>query len=142
MSERIQSLIREVHQSVNQAEHRPGLGERFGRMSGAPLATVQREIIEEIAHSLGRAGRKVKRQCELLQALVERVTGEPFTAPEREQLRDEYRRQRALAERHLRDFLIQREALGMRRHDQVWRAYSIPEWPPFAAEEASRSGAG
>ncbi|MEY2930965.1 MAG: hypothetical protein RL033_1714 [Pseudomonadota bacterium] len=129
MSERIQALIREVHQSVNEAEHRPALGDRFARMSGAALATVQRELMEEIAHSLGKAGRKVQRQAELLQALVARVASEVLTTDEREQLREEYRRQRALADRHLRDFLIQREALGFRRHDEVRRVYPIPEWP-------------
>ncbi len=137
MSERIQALLREVHQSINQPEHRPGLGERFARLSGAPLAAVQRELVEEIAHSLGKAGRKVQLQSRLLQALVARALSEPFSASEREQLRAEFHRQRALADRHLRDFLIQREALGLRRHDEVRRAYPIPEWPPLAADEGS-----
>jgi hypothetical protein len=129
MSERIQRLLRDVYDSVYEPERRSTLGDRFSSLGGSPLAAVQREIAEEIAHSLGRAGRKVQRQADLLRALVARTTSERLSPEEREQLRHEYQRQRTLAERHLRDLLIQREALGMRRHDEVRRVYVLPEWP-------------
>ena len=129
MSERIQRLLRDVYESVNEPERRSALGDRFAALGGSPLAAVQREIAEEIAHSLGKAGRKVQRQTELVRALVARVTSEQLSREEREQLRHEYQRQRLLAERHLRDLLIQREALGLRRHEEVRRVYVRPEWP-------------
>ena len=132
MSERIQRLIRDLYESVNEPERRSPLGDRFSALGGSPLASVQREIAEEIAHSLGKAGRKVERQTELVRALVARATSEQLTLEEQEQLRQEYQRQRLLAERHLRDLLIQREALGMRRHEEVRRVYSLPEWPERA----------
>jgi hypothetical protein len=132
MSERIQRLLRDVYESVNEPERRSSLGDRFGALGGAPLAAVQREIVEEIAHSLGKAGRKVQRQAELVRALVARVSREQLSRDEREQLRHEYQRQRLLAERHLRDLLIQREALGLRRHEEVRRAYVLPDWPETA----------
>jgi hypothetical protein len=132
MSERIQQLLRDVYESVNEPERRSPLGDRFAVLGGAPLAAVQREIAEEIAYSLGKAGRKVQRQTELLRALVARTTSEQLSLEERELLRQEYLRQRLLAERHLRDLLIQREALGLRRHEEVRRAYVVPEWPELA----------
>lgn len=132
MSERIQRLLRDVYESVNEPERRSPLGDRFSSLSGSPLGAVQREIAEEIAHSLGKAGRKVQRQTELVRALVARATSEPLSRDEQEQLRREYQRQRLLAERHLRDLLIQREALGLRRHEEVRRIYLLPEWPDGA----------
>jgi hypothetical protein len=132
MSERIQRLLRDVYESVNEPERRSTLGDRFSSLSGSPLAAVQREIAEEIAHSLGKAGRKVQRQIELVRALVARANIELLSLEERELLRQEYRRQRLLAERYLRDLLIQREALGLRRHEEVRRVYVLPEWADVA----------
>ena len=132
MSERIQRLLRDVYESVNEPERRSTLGDRFAALGGSPLASVQREIAEEIAHSLGKAGRKVQRQVELLRALVARVTVEQLSVEEQQLLGQEYQRQRTLAERYLRDLLIQREALGLRRHEEVRRVYVLPEWADVA----------
>jgi hypothetical protein len=64
----------------------------------------------------------------VLDALVAKRAETPLTYEETQLLEDEFYKQRALTERALRDLLIQREALGLLRHDDVKQRYVIPAW--------------
>lgn len=92
----------------------------------AGLAAVEREIAGEIAHSLGKAGRLLAEAIAAASATRARVSSAPLDAGERAVLVERFEQERALAERRLRDLMIQREALGWRNHADVKRDYVIP----------------
>jgi hypothetical protein len=95
----------------------------------AGLAAVEREIAGEIAHSLGKAGRLLAEAIAAASATRARVQAGQLSAAERAVLVEQFEQERALAERRLRDVIIQREALGWRNHADVKRDYVIP--PPL-----------
>lgn len=127
MSERVQQLLYEVQRAAEQ-DGKSALAERFRGANERKLLDLQREIAEEIAYSLGRAGKKVEHGIRILAALVTKRAETPLTHEEERLLEDEFYKQRALTERALRDLLIQREALGLLRHDDVKQRYVIPSW--------------
>jgi hypothetical protein len=90
------------------------------------LASVEREIAGEIAHSLGKAGRLLSEAIEQASAIRAQLEAEFLPTSERAALVECFHQQRALAERRLRDLIIQREALGWRNHSDVKRDYVIP----------------
>jgi hypothetical protein len=92
----------------------------------AGLASVEREIAGEIAHSLGKAGRLLAEAIAAASATRARVLSGQLGDGERALLVERFEQQRSLAERRLRDLLIQREALGWRNHSDVKREYVIP----------------
>jgi hypothetical protein len=129
MSERIRDLVARVSAAHGSAEPADApLRERVPARN--TLAAIEQEIASEIAHSLGRAGKKLEaalRQAEgTLRALQAAL---PNTA-ERRQLRARFQEERALAQRRLRDLMIQREALGFRRHHELLQCYPIPAGLP------------
>lgn len=133
MSERVQQLLYEVRRAASEDDYKRQLRQRFPDANSTALASLQREIAEEIAYSLGRAGAKIERSITLLEALLTRasaldVSGSPLSDEERDQVHSAFVQERALAERHLRDLLLQREALGFRRHDDVLQRWVIPRW--------------
>lgn len=133
MSERVQQLLQEVRRASSESEYKEQLGQRFPEASTQGIAALQREIAEEIAYSLGKAGTKIERSIRLLNDLLERASrlntsGLRLTEAERDELFDAFATERQLAERHVRDLLIQREALGLRRHDDVKERWVIPKW--------------
>ncbi len=75
------------------------------------VATLDHELAEEMAVSLGRAGERVARTLALLGAA-----------------RDDEARQAHLREaaRAVHAYFIQRELCGLRRHDDAIREYGIP----------------
>jgi hypothetical protein len=131
VSERIQSLLARVSAADRAA--RPGdaaLRERLP--SRGNLEALQREIISEIAYSLGRAGNKLEsalQQAQRTRHAIESALHEP---DERKRLVARFNEERALAERRLRDLMIQREALGFRRHSELLQLYPIPPRLPDA----------
>ncbi|HKO93082.1 MAG TPA: hypothetical protein VJU61_18125 [Polyangiaceae bacterium] len=128
MTERIASLLRRVSSvdepaNAQEAELRERLGGRGN------LAAVEREIASEIAHSLGNAARKLEAAIARVSALLGELGALPVGAEARRALRTRYDEERLLAERRLRDLIIQREAIGFRRHPDVYQRYVIPRWP-------------
>lgn len=120
MSDHIKDLLARVAAERNAA---PEPVERRGQ---GGLAAVEREIAAEIAHSLGKAGRLLAEAIAAASALHTRLQAAPSGAGERSVLVERFEEQRTLAERRLRDLLIQREALGWRNHADVKREYVIP----------------
>lgn len=131
MSERVQHLLYEVRRAASETDYKQQLGQSFPDANTTGLASLQREIAEEIAYSLGRAGAKIERSIALLEALLTRATaldasGAPLSDAERDEMHRAFAQERLLAERHLRDLLLQREALGFRRHEDVLERWVIP----------------
>jgi hypothetical protein len=86
---------------------------------------LEREIVQEKAATLGRAGERLEVALAIAQALAETLDGERDPA-RREGLLREYeaaRRQAAAARLML---VIQREAIGLRYHRDVDRQFPEP----------------
>lgn len=85
---------------------------------------VEVEILKEKASALGRVGERLDGSLARLADLAARIAEAGPDA--RAALVDEYRAERARA-RELRYYLVvQREAMGLRRHADVDRAYPLP----------------
>jgi hypothetical protein len=97
---------------------------------------IEKEIAGEKAAALGRAGERLEQSLREVRDAAERLLS-AGDADERERRMEEYRsaRRRALAARLA--LLIQREALGLRRHVLVDQQF--PE-PPDVAEVMARNG--
>jgi hypothetical protein len=126
MTDHIKDLLARVAAEPSTAPQRsreivPGAGR-----AQSALSSVEREIAGEIARSLGKAGRLIAEAIEQASATRAELEAEPLPPSERAALVDRFHQQRALAERRLRDLLIQREALGWRNHSDVKREYVIP----------------
>jgi hypothetical protein len=133
MSERVQQLLQEVRRAASESHYKEPLGQRFPEAHTQGIAALHREIAEEIAYSLGKAGTKIERSIRILNELLERAhkldaSGANLTEAERNELFGAFADERVMAQRHLRDLLIQREALGFRRHDDVKERWQIPAW--------------
>jgi hypothetical protein len=125
VSERIQNLVARV--SAADGPARPGdaaLRERLP--SRGNLESLEREIVAEIAYSLGRAGNKLESALQQAQRTRQMIESGPHEPDERRGLVARFNEERALAERRLRDLMIQREALGFRRHSELLQLYPIP----------------
>lgn len=131
MAERIRELLRRVAAAEGSSEPRDReLRERLPAVGRAGLPAIEREIASEIAHSLGKAGRLLEAAITQARGTLAALESEALGAAERRALLERFSEQRAAAERRLRDLLIQREALGLRRHADVHRVYVIPSLPP------------
>jgi hypothetical protein len=126
MSERIKSLLRRVGAAQKAANELEAADlELRERMPVASVGALERAIASEIAHSLGRAAHRLETAlAEAMSTLGELGTVE--LAEERSALIARFNEQRAVAERRLRDLIIQREALGFRRHAELHHRYPIP----------------
>ena len=124
MSERIRSLLQRVAAADGSLDP---LDQRLReRVPNGTVASLEREVAGEIAYSLGRAGAKLEAAIEQLAATRSALLAATPGSAERRALRERLREQRAAAERRLRDLLIQREALGLRRHTDVHQRYVMP----------------
>jgi hypothetical protein len=125
MSDRIRSLLRRVA-STNESTDPNDQMLRERVPPGRSVASLEREVASEIAYSLGKAGSKL--EAGISRALATRAEIDALApgSSEREKLIARYREERALAEKYLRDLLIQREALGFRRHAELFANYPIP----------------
>lgn len=128
MSERVQQLLYEVQRAAAEEQYKPPLARRFPDAHQQGLQQVQREIAEEIAYSLGKAGAKIERGLRVLQGVLEKAATHGLSAAEQRQLEDAFYLERRQTELALRDLLIQREALGFLRHDDVKQRYPLPTW--------------
>jgi hypothetical protein len=115
-------------------------------MKRPSIEAVETEIQKERAEALGRAGERLEEALGVLRALrqkLEGVGGDPpgesrdLEAGGRVQADTEMARYRAWHARvlQLRHYLIiQREAIGLRRHEDVDRHYPMPPDLPSSAE--------
>jgi len=125
VSERIQDLLARVGATEGSAKPEDAeLRERFPCRGN--LAALEREIASEIAHSLGRAGRKLEAALQQAQRTLLRIESSALQADERSVLVTRFNEERKLAEQRLLDLMIQREALGLRRHSDLLQRYPIP----------------
>ena len=125
MSTRIQELLARVGASPGSSE--PGDVALRARLPGAGnLAALEREIASEIASSLGRAGSKLEAALQQAGSTLRLLESAALQADERTVLIARFNEERTLAERRLRDLMIQREALGFRRHTDLLLLYPIP----------------
>ncbi len=135
MSERVQQLLYEVQRAAAEEQYKVPLAQRFPDAHTRGLREVQREIAEEIAYSLGKAGAKIERSLRVLHGLLEKAKEATLSPDELRQLEDAFYRERRQTELHLRDLLIQREALGFLRHDDVKQRYPLPSWGAAAGAQ-------
>jgi hypothetical protein len=88
------------------------------------LGKTEEEIRAEMAASLGRIGRKLEEILFEL-ALVQRSL-ESADGPCCEETAERFCTLRESARRHLWYLTVQREAMGMRNHEDLERVYPIP----------------
>lgn len=88
-------------------------------------AILEKEIIQEMAHALGRSAARVDHALLELE-LIERALCSETDQPRKNALLSAHDAKREEALRLRRDLLIHREALGIRRNDCLERLYPIP----------------
>lgn len=88
-----------------------------------PLA-IELEIRAEKAQALGRTARAFERELDRLRALESRLFHLPIG--ERTALEGEHRALLRSAARRLWFLIVHREAVGLRRHDDLYEVYRIP----------------
>lgn len=118
--------------------------------AGEGLAAVQAEIAKEKAEALGRAGASIAETLRALHLLREEVAAfeagwaSPVDLPDAAmaaaQRRAEYAALRQTAQRYYHYLIIQREAMGFRKHGDVERLYPLPG--PLPAPHAPVSNRG
>lgn len=106
------------------------------KTAGEGLARVQAEIAREKAEALGRAGARIAEAVRALHLLRDEVTALeaglaspadlPDTAAAARQRRAEYAALLRTAQRYAHYLIIQREAMGFRKHGDVERSYPLP----------------
>lgn len=136
MSERIRSLLERVGNAEDPRDrHDAELRQRLP--ARASVAALEREIASEIAYSLGKAAHLL--ETALRRALDTRKELEAAELSSEARLRRvaRFNEERKLAERRLRDLLIQREAIGFRRHSDLHERYVIPPALPDPAATMS-----
>jgi hypothetical protein len=89
----------------------------------APLS-IEVEIRGEMAQALGRTARAFEQELERLRAFEKRLSA--LSLSERAKLEPEHETVRRCASRRLWFLIVHREALGLRRHDDLYDAYQIP----------------
>ena len=91
----------------------------------AALDRTEKELKEEAAGSLARSGEKLTELLERLKAL--RVRHAAASLSERATIAAEHDALLVTARHRLWELTVQREALGLRRHDGLAAAYPLPE---------------
>jgi hypothetical protein len=132
MSRRTQHLL-SVLSEMEPPAHLKSVKQRL--RAGANLSALKTELMREIAASLGRAERHVTEALSELDAIASKIaTLEPRAIFDRD-ARSElfaaitaFNVQRARAEVRRWELLVQREAMGLRRHDLLEAQYPLP--PP------------
>lgn len=93
------------------------------------LDVLEAEIAKEMASALGRTEDRLNlalAELELTRARHERALRDGAPADEQTALVEAYDAQRRVAEARLRELMIQREAIGFRRHALLYELYPIP----------------
>lgn len=82
-------------------------------------------LLKERASALGHAGSELEKALDKLRAFeaeLDKLSGEA-----KAKRASEHKALRAQAEKRLWYLLIQREAMGIRRHEEVFATYRVPE---------------
>jgi hypothetical protein len=128
MTDRIRSLLERVAKAEGSSDVTDM--ELRQRLPSTSIASLEREIASEIAYSLGRAAEKLEAALSQAQRTLAELEAAHPEAEGRPALISRFNDERSVAERRLRDLLIQREALGLRRHTELHQRYPIPpRWP-------------
>ena len=103
------------------------------------LQDIESEIRKEKAEALGRAGERLERALQDLETFRQEISGviaaklesidlgEERFPPEVEKILAEYARLRERARELRHSLIIQREAVGLWRHEDVDRQYPLPD---------------
>lgn len=142
---RVKDLVQRIHKSEEHKPYHPDLAARFPNLhrSGASaLSALEREIAEEVAYSLGRAGKKIEtllQETQRLGAALDELSASDDRSPtarrQAASLHARFSNARTLTERAIRDLRIQREALGFRRHDDIEKRFVVPAPRPAPGDE-------
>ena len=89
----------------------------------APLS-IEVEIQGEKAQALGRTARAFEQELERLRAFEKQVSA--LSSSDRAKREPEHETLRKRASRRLWFLIVHREALGLRRHDDLYDVYLIP----------------
>ena len=103
-------------------------GQRF-------IMPVDLEILREKGSALGRVGERLSASLARLSELARRLAETPGEE-ERSRLARRYAQERARAAELRYYLVVQREAIGLRRHAEVDRAYPLP--PALPAPRTAR----
>lgn len=125
MSERIRDLVARVSGAQRSADPADAQLRECVPARGN-LAALEQEIASEIAYSLGRSGSKLEAALQQARTTLSALQTAPPNTAERRQLTARFHEERTIAQRRLRDLMIQREALGFRRHNDLLQLYPIP----------------
>lgn len=123
--------IRDGFESIDENEdgivqHMTGTGRRYNPQDPT---RAELDIMKEKAETLGRTGAKLEESLQRLRALQEHIRileKQGKGAPEVNELVREFNEVREKAFQYLHYLIIQREAMGFRRHANVQRMYKIP----------------
>ena len=119
-------LVERLKESGFRSKYRDHLFER-ARVKGY----LEAELLSEMASSLRRSEDKVNLALLELELAEQKIDEAPTPAQRRQRIR-EYNQRRDHAYKMRWEFLIHREALGMRRHDKIEALYPVP--PPRKVE--------
>ena len=105
-----------------------------GRFDPAAPTQAEVDIMKEKAEALGRAGARLEENLQRIKNLEQRIDmleREGRGAQEVNALIREFNRARQMAVQYLHYLIIQREALGFRRHANITGMYQIPSKKRF-----------
>jgi erythromycin esterase-like protein len=105
----------------------------MGRSSGEALARIEEELVAERAAALRRIA---DRLAELIEELHDLRRASLEREAARASLLDQYRAVQRQARRYRWYLEVQREAIGLRRHEMLDELYAIPE-EPFSRPDLS-----
>lgn len=124
--ERVRQLIESTKEPGFQS---PWLDRLRARKQSSALGSLQQEILGEMAASLGRAEANIEEAllaCELLGKDVDELGARGASPEELAAAVRAFNEQRLVAQRRIWELVVQREALGLRRHELVERLYPVP----------------
>lgn len=125
MASRIQQIARELAAGSARVETSPKLSALTAL--GGDFTALHAELVEECAQSMGNAARRVESSLEALQRLGAELDGlDAADEARRAELVTRFNAQREEALLRLHYLRIQREALGLLRHEELDRHYPVP----------------
>ena len=110
-----------------------------GRFDPEAPTQAELDIMKEKAEALGRTGRRLDESLRSIKTLEQRITmlkREGRGAREVNTIIREFNQMRRRALQYLHYLIIQREALGFRRHANITGMYQIPPPKRSLSEEA------
>ncbi len=94
------------------------------RFQPEALLPIEVEMLKERAFALKTVGERIEKILSALAAVEQSL--EKRHGPDRHTLIEEHRKLRAQADAERWKLIVQREAMGLSRHDDVYRVYPLP----------------